>query len=256
MKTQKNDRPFRRTSLLLAIAMASALVTYSAFASEPESVKGELDSMMTGLSKEQQQKVAKAREEQLAKRYNEKEQQAIDLAILTVNEQTPVSKDSVSHVRIRSTQWPDSSLGCAEPGVEYLQRMIPGYFVSFTANEKIFTVHTGEGTAIVCDRFNDMMAERQKRGMAVIKAQKAARIDLATKLMVDPEEINVTKIKTVTWTDASLGCPVEGQQYKQEPTEGLVISMTCRERQYEYRVTLGGKDFISCKDIVSCHETE
>ncbi|MDX2418631.1 MAG: hypothetical protein QNK19_14310 [Xanthomonadales bacterium] len=256
MNAQNTDRPFQRTIPTLAIVMASVFITCHAYASEPESTIGEVESTITGLSKEQAQEIAKAREEQTAMSYTEKEQAAIDLAIGKVNQENPDSKDSVEHLRIRSVQWPDSSLGCPKPGVEYLQQVIPGYLVSFTANEKTYSVNIGDNNAIICDRIEEFLSARKMRGASVIKAHQAARLDLADKLMVDPEMVKVTKMKVETWPDSSLGCPVEGKQHLQEPVEGLIINMSCRDREYEYRVDLVGGDFISCKEIVSCHETE
>ena len=190
------------------------------------------------------------------KGYSEQEQAAIDLAIRTVNERTPVSKDSISHLQIRSMQWPDSSLGCPEPGGEYLQQVIPGYLVNFNVNQQMYSVNVGNGSAVICDQINDFMAKKRKRGQAIIQLHEAAKVDLADKLMVKTEQIAVTHMQLETWPDSSLGCPVAGQQYQQGPVEGLRIEMTCKDREYEYRAAFDGGEFVSCKKIVSCHETE
>ena len=255
MKLQNIERRRRLTITKLAIAMTSVLVSLPAYAAEPEPAKDELDSVIKGLSKEQAQEIAKAREEQAAKQYTSQEQEAIDLAISKVNQITPLSKDSVEHLKIRSIQWPDSSLGCPEPGVDYLHKMIPGYLVSFTVDGKIYSVNIGDNTAIICDRINNFMLERKKRADSVMKAYRSARLDLAEKLKVDPELIKVTKIKAETWPDSSLGCSGPVQEHQENPVEGFRINMTCRDKEYEYRVPLEGGDYISCKAIVSCHET-
>ena len=255
MKLQNIGRPHRFIITKLAIAMTSVLVTLPAYAAETEPAKADLDSVITGLSKEQAQEVAKAKQQQAAKNYTAQEQEAIDLAISKVNQITPLSKDSVEHLKIRSIQWPDSSLGCPEPGVDYLQKMIPGYLVSFTVDGKIYSVNIGDNTAIICDRINDFMLERKKRADSVMNAYRAARLDLAEKLKVDPALITVTKIKAETWPDSSLGCSTQDQEHQAGPVEGFKINMTCRGKEYEYRVPLESKDFVSCKEIVSCHET-
>ena len=259
MKSSTETRRPLEARPRLAILSASVLLAITGCAGaepDPKPAAGGSEAVIQGLTEEQAQVVANARLQQAENKYSEREKAAIDLAIHTVNEKEPVSKDSITHLRIRSMQWPDSSLGCGEPGVQYLQRVIPGYFVSFSANEKIYTVHVGDGTAIVCDRFNDLASERQKRGRAVITAHNNARADLAEKLKVDPEMITVTKMKSETWPDSSLGCPVAGEHYTQGPFEGLVINMTCRDRQYEYRVALDSGEMKSCKEIVSCYDTE
>jgi len=255
MNSSNESRRLPAAMPKLAILSAAVLLAIGGCATaETEPAAGGSGAAIQGLSKEQARAVEDARKAQARNSYSEREKAAIDLAIHTVNEKEPVSKDSVSHLRIRSVDWPDSSLGCGEPGVQYMQRVIPGYFVSFNANGKLYTVHVGDDSAIVCDKFNELMAERRKRGREVIQAHNAARADLAEKLMVDPEMVKVTRIQQQTWPDSSLGCPVAGEQYAPGPVEGLVIDMTCRDRQYEYRVALDGGQMKSCKEIVSCYE--
>lgn len=256
MKQRNVYRRHNPAHASLAIIVVTTLITCSSFAAEPISPSNDSKFEITGLSEEQKRAVAKAREEQTAKRYNEQEQAAIDMAIGKVNEMTPVTRDTVSMLKVQAMQWPNSSLGCAEPGVEYLQQVIPGYFVSFSVEGKIYTVHIGGESTVICDRVNDYMAKRRERSMAIIKLHEAARVDLAKKLMVKTEEISVTKIQQETWPDASLGCPIEGEQYEPVPVDGLRFNMTCRGKEYEYRAALDGGDFVSCEEIVSCHETE
>lgn len=257
MKLHNVSSSLRHTRTKLTLALVSILAAVTVFdlhASEHEQEGSKI--VMQGLSKEQKQIVADAKKAQGEKSYSDQERAAIELAIGAVKEQIPVSKDLVSHLRIRSMQWPDSSLGCSEEGMSYLQKVTVGYMVSFTFDEKIYTVHVGDDSAVVCDQFNDRMKERQKRAQSLISVYDAARVNLAEKLMVDPEKIELTKIKQETWPDSSLGCPITGQQYLQKPVKGFIINMSCSDKQYEYRVPLKGGDFISCKEIVSCHETE
>ena len=257
MKISATSHRHRGAKLKSAFAATFVLFQVSACATPAaEPIEQETSIPVQGLTREQAEVVAKAREAQAAHGYSEREQAAIDLAIRAVSETTPVSQDSVSHLRIRAIEWPDSSLGCPEPGAEYLQRVIPGHLVSFNVEQELYTVHVGDNSAVVCDRFNDVMAKRQERGRAIINTHRAAKLNLAEKLMVDPEMITVTKIKQETWADSSHGCPVEGEPYAQGPVEGLIIDMTCRDKHYEYRVVLGTEDFVSCEKLVSCHETE
>jgi len=256
MKQRNVYRRHNPAHASLAIIVVTTLITCSSFAAEPISPSNDSKFEITGLSEEQQRAVAKAREEQTAKGYNEQEQAAIDMAIGKVNERTPVTKDSVSKLRVQAVQWPNSSLGCAEPGKSYLHQVIPGYFVSFNVSDKIYSVHIGGDSAIICERVNDYLSERRELGMAIIRLYEAARVDLAKKLMVKTEDISVTKIRQVTWPDSSLGCPSDGQQNQAGPIDGLQINMVCRDKKYEYRAALDGGDFVSCEEIVSCHETE
>lgn len=256
MKPKITERPIERVITTLTVTISLAIASLPSYASEPKPPESGQENPISGLAKEQEQAVAKAREEQAKMGYSKQEDVAIDLAISKVNEKTPVSRDTVTNIRIRSIDWPDSSLGCPEPGAEYLQKVTPGYLVNFKAGENIHTVNIGDNRAVICERINDFMLERKKRGDSVLRAHREARLDLAKKLNVDPEVVKISKIKVETWPDSSLGCPQSDQQYKEGPIEGLKINMTCRDRQYEYRIPLEGGEFISCKEIISCHETE
>lgn len=243
---------------VLAAAVAGVLWAAQAAADEPAQVPAEQAAPYT-LTEEQARAIERIREQQGPReiKYTKQEKAAIELALAAIDSDPPLSPADVSHLRIRSVEWPDGSLGCPQPGREYTQQVIKGYFVSFSVGGAIKTVHTGGGSAVVCDRLGEVLAERRAQGHAVLRAHNAARIDLAAKLYVDPEEIEVTALHRETWPDSSLGCPVEGQSNEPGPVEGLRISMTCRGHEYEYRTALNGEpEFVSCTELVSCHETE
>jgi len=256
MKYPNAYQRFNQTLTALTFSVIAVPFISTAFAAQSISTMSDEERTDMGKSEEASQQIIRAKQNPNEIRYSEREQAAIDLAIAKVNEQTPVTADSISHLKVRAINWSDSSMGCGKPGVEYLQRVIPGYLVAFNANEQLFTVHIGNGTAIICNRLQDIIAEKQKRGLAMNRLHKAAKVDLAEKLKVKPEEITVTKIRRENWTDSSLGCPVEGMEYVQGPIEGVRIQMTCRDKEYEYRAALDGTEFISCEKIISCHPTE
>lgn len=255
-KQLNTNRSSHRMNLIIAIALALAFFTCASCATEPAQTKHEAQDVINILSEEQAQVVTEARKEQAEKSYSKEEQAAIDLAISKVNDKIPASRDTVTNIRIRSIQWPDSSLGCAEPGVEYLQKVTPGYLVNLKVDEEFYTVNVGDNRAVICDRINEFMLERRKRADSIMRSHKAAVLDLAERLNVDSELVKVRELKLETWPDSSLGCPHSDQQYKEGPIDGLRINMTCRDKQYEYRVLLEGGDFVICEKIVSCHETE
>jgi len=54
-------------------------------------------------------------------------------------------------VSITSRNWSDSSLGCPEPGMMYMQVITPGYVVKLKARDNIYEVHTDRnGRAVLC----------------------------------------------------------------------------------------------------------
>jgi hypothetical protein len=58
--------------------------------------------------------------------------------------------------------------------------------------------------------------------------------DLAARLGIDAQEIQVVEAKAVVWPDASMGCPQPGMSYKQVPRDGSLIRLAAGGRVYAY----------------------
>lgn len=64
-----------------------------------------------------------------------------------------VSAESISVVRVEEVEWPDTSLGCPEPGKMYAQVITPGYRIILEAAEKEYEYHADKGKSVVfCSR--------------------------------------------------------------------------------------------------------
>jgi hypothetical protein len=61
-----------------------------------------------------------------------------------------------------------------------------------------------------------------------------AKEDLAARLSVPVDRIEVLEARSVVWPDASLGCPQPGMRYKQVQAEGVLIRLQANGRGYEY----------------------
>jgi len=209
-----------------------------------------------GVTQDQAETIAAARAAQNSPELSAGEKKALDMAIEKLEKDLDLSGQKFSRQRVYAVQWPDSSLGCPRKGVSYLQVITPGYLVSLTANGKVYTVHVGAGNAVICDRLTTGLEARRTQSQNVVKVYRAARVNLAERLKIDPSEITVTGMKPSTWEDSSLGCPQIGRKYEQLAVEGFVIRMECRGRHYEYHSDNDGKKFVSCDELESCYETE
>lgn len=63
--------------------------------------------------------------------------------------------DSFTLVDIHAKNWSDSSLGCPEPGMMYMQVIIPGHSVTLAHQylphqQRNYAVHLGPRRAVVC----------------------------------------------------------------------------------------------------------
>ena len=70
-----------------------------------------------------------------------------------------------------------------------------------------------------------------------------ARADLAQRLGVDPEEVEVVVAERVTWPDGSLGCPQPGMSYTQAIVEGSKVVLGHDERVYVYHAGTDDQPF-------------
>jgi len=62
----------------------------------------------------------------------------------------------------------------------------------------------------------------------------AAREDLADRLGIPVEQIELITLEAVTWPDGSLGCPEPGVEYIQVQREGTLIRLRVGTRIYQY----------------------
>ncbi|MFN8471805.1 MAG: hypothetical protein U0822_06390 [Anaerolineae bacterium] len=68
-----------------------------------------------------------------------------------------------------------------------------------------------------------------------------AQADLARRLGIAPASIAVAQAESVTWPDASLGCPQPGVMYMQIVTPGYRVVLSAGGREYDYRATSDGQ---------------
>ena len=68
--------------------------------------------------------------------------------------------------------------------------------------------------------------------------------DLATRINVQPEELEIIGAEAVVWPDGSLGCPKPDQTYTQAPVPGYRIVLRHVDKQYDYRASEIGYFFL------------
>jgi hypothetical protein len=95
-----------------------------------------------------------------------------------------VAIDAVTVVHAEPVTWPDSSLGCPQPGQMYLQVLTPGYRVTVAAGDKRTVYHTTDGAngpvqAIQCG--SDARSDLALGSLSAAPLDKARR-DLAARI--------------------------------------------------------------------------
>lgn len=75
----------------------------------------------------------------------------VQAAVEALALQLGTTPDQIELVEVESVEWPDASLGCPEPGMQYAQVVTPGYRIVLRSGEDTFEYHAGEtGLGVLC----------------------------------------------------------------------------------------------------------
>ena len=64
-------------------------------------------------------------------------------------QQLSISTSQINLLEAQAVVWPDSSLGCPQPGMMYSQVLTPGYLILLGANNKDYEYHAGKGSDVI-----------------------------------------------------------------------------------------------------------
>jgi hypothetical protein len=174
----------------------------------------------------------------------------VSMVIADLAQRLGVAEEEITVKSLKGMQWPDTSLGCPQPGMMYAQVVTPGYRVVLEVDSQVYEAHTDEGqSAVWCEEEVSAMVVAPVPGTVEPGMEpliEMAREDLAERLSIREGEIEVLEAKGVVWPDASLGCPVPGMRYKQVPMDGALIRLQVEGKVYEYH-SGGGRDPFLCE---------
>ena len=60
-----------------------------------------------------------------------------------------LSIEAIREVSVEAVEWPDTSLGCPQPGMMYAQVITPGFRVVLAAKDQTVEYHTDLGRRVV-----------------------------------------------------------------------------------------------------------
>lgn len=157
-------------------------------------------------------------------------------AVLSEEMSIPISQVTV--VSVRPVDWPDSSIGCPQPGQAYAQVITPGHKIAVRARGEIHVLHEAGGKPFLCKRTKPVAELTPKRELAWAAMATKAQADLAKQLGVTPDNIMIRDARRKRFDDASLECPEPGVSYPAGPVEGYVIVLTHGRRLFSYNTDL------------------
>jgi hypothetical protein len=160
---------------------------------------------------------------------------AVEAARNVLAAELGIPPESIIQVSAIPVQWNDSSLGCPQPGQVYLPVVTPGYLVTLSVDGDDYNVHTDlNGVAVLCSLEGDPVGPGTVRDPIVAEFTEQARLDLAERLGIPSQEIVLVRSEAVEWSDSSLGCSLEGEEYVQALTVGYRIVLAVGDAYFEY----------------------
>jgi hypothetical protein len=60
-----------------------------------------------------------------------------------------LSVTQINLIEAKAVTWPDSSLGCPQPGMAYTQILTPGYLILLEAGRKVHEYHANRDTYVI-----------------------------------------------------------------------------------------------------------
>jgi len=160
-----------------------------------------------------------------------------DLAVHDLARRLRVDVGDVVVVDVREMEMPAADLGC--PGVPKSEEApagtVKGQEITLAVGGREYVYRAHGWRVLACrppEVFEDMPM-LPHRGLIGAPIEQA-REDLAQRLGMDIEEIEVVMVEAVEWPDASLGCPQPGMMYAQVITPGYRILLRAGDKTYEY----------------------
>ena len=72
---------------------------------------------------------------------------AVRAAISDAASRLKVASDTIQVVSVSATDWSDTSLGCPQPGMAYIQILMKGHRIQLKAGDRVYVYHSGERQA-------------------------------------------------------------------------------------------------------------
>lgn len=154
-----------------------------------------------------------------------------------------VNRSQAQVASIESAQWANADLDCAGEGTS---GSVNGYRMLVVAGDKVYEYHTDSTSAVkLCQETDlsenpDLLLELDPTAAELVTLAKA---QVARDFSVQEQSVRLVSVRSQTWPNTGLGCPVEGQMYAQMMVPGYEIVLAANNTEYVFhtdyaRVTL------------------
>jgi hypothetical protein len=157
---------------------------------------------------------------------------------------TGAQRGDIQLVKAEAVVWNDASLGCPKPGEFYIQILVEGYWVVLQVEGVEYDYRASDsGNFILCEGNNmppitTPETGEQTENPLVMQAKE----DLADRLKVRIDQIDLLKVVQAKWPYDSIGCPLPNGVTIDTSTPGYQILLNANDEQYLYHTD--GKDWV------------
>ncbi len=189
---------------------------------------------------------------------------AIEQAIADLAARLDTAPSEIEIVTQDAVTWPDGGLGCPQPGINYIQVPVDGLRIVLGHAGTTYEYHTGQARLVLCEttiskpvltpipfRLNEVLTPEPDLVTPTLQVEPGlqrlidtAIADLANRLSIDRNTVEVVSAQSVVWPDRSLGCPQPGMVYPQVLAEGFHIELRAKDRVYSYHGGEGRGPFL------------
>lgn len=175
------------------------------------------------------------------------DQSPYDHALRILMQSSGLRADQITLVDAIRVEWPDGSLGCPQPGLDYVQMLTPGYLVTLVAEGAEYRIHLDDtGAGVVCFSGEGVVGSGPDFDPIAEEFIQQARFDLAQRLNVALEDIEFVSSEPVEWPDGRLGCADSGEAAVQMLTAGYRIVLSHAGQQYFFHTSYD--QMIACEN--------
>lgn len=159
-----------------------------------------------------------------------------------VSRETGLAASELTLVSAEAVEWPDTSLGCPQPGMMYAQVITPGFRLLFQGpGGDMFEVHTNRSgsSMVLCPAGEETSRDVGNgtpglgAGAPAAQTREAALKAVARASGLAVDQLEIVEWEAVNWRDSSLGCPRPGANYLMVITPGYRFMVRAGITLYE-----------------------
>lgn len=169
--------------------------------------------------------------------------QPLELAMTDLTTRLGVGANDVELISLTTQEMPVGDLGCpsAAPakGTAQPDGIVLGKEIILKTGGQTYVYHVYRLRVALCEgTLPDAQSGTPALPDASEEAIDSALTDLAARLKVGKDAIQITSVEKRMWGDTSLGCPQPGVMYAQVVTPGFLIQLTAGGKAYAYHASL------------------